>query len=245
MATFMPGEQSLPHRFQTAFRQGVGEGIGFDRDIRFQQLRQRVHGVGGDLWFRTGRQQVGVEQGVFRNQLVVAEGFFEPVRAAHAEHGVFGRFAAGASGGGHGDERRGGTVVGLLRADAFQIVHHRIAAGQQAGNRLGAVQHAAAADADDDRDVLAVTSPDRLVHELRRRFVADPRLFPADAGLPQRRQQRWPMWRVHKRMLTGDQQHAIAVLGNQAGQLFDATGAKFNTRQAGNGERLDHERFSS
>ena len=149
-------------------------------------MRQGVHGVGGYLRRWAGGQQVRIEQGVFRHQQFVAEGFLETVRAAHAQHGVLGGFAAGAGGGGYGDERHGGTVIGFFRSDSFQIIHDGIAARQQAGDRLGGVQHAATADAGNRHGARAVELPNHCVHELRRGFVLDLHLFPADAGFIQR-----------------------------------------------------------
>jgi len=53
--------------------QGVGERVRLDRNIGFQQLRERIHAVGRDQFARAARQQVGIDHRVFGDQALVAE----------------------------------------------------------------------------------------------------------------------------------------------------------------------------
>ncbi len=166
-AVFVPGQQAVAHRLEAADGQGIGEGIGAQRHEGLQQLGERVHAVGGDDGRRAARQQVGVDHGVLRHQLVIAERFLEAVRALHAQHGVLGGLAAGARGGGHGDQRHGRALVGQFRSDPLEVVHDALLHAQQAGDGLGGVQCAAAADAQHHVDLGAGIFRDDAVDQLR------------------------------------------------------------------------------
>ena len=166
----VPGQQTVPHRGQSRQGQGVGDGIGPRREIRLQQLGQGIHAVGSDQVRRTGGQQVGIDDGVFGHQGLVAKGLLETLRTLAGEHGVLGRLRTRPGGGGHGDEGRGRSTVGQFGSHPFQVIHDRVAGPEQAGDGLGGIQHAAAADADHQVPVPLPLVSDDGIDPFRRGF---------------------------------------------------------------------------
>jgi hypothetical protein len=164
-------------------------------DKGLQQLGDSIHAVRRDDSRWAGRQKIRVDQRDFRHQFLVAEGLLEAIHPLHTQYRILGCFRSGARCGRYGDERGGGAGVRQLGPHAFQMIHHRIAGFEQAGDCLGGIERAAAADADHDINRLCAQGAHGLVHHLRRRLARDGKVQPRNAlrckaccnGRPERR----------------------------------------------------------
>ena len=76
------GAQPVADAGQTGQGQRVGERVCPCRDVRLEQLGQRVHAVAGDQLRRTADQQVRVQDRDAGDQGLVAEGLLEAARSA-------------------------------------------------------------------------------------------------------------------------------------------------------------------
>jgi hypothetical protein len=130
-------------------------------------LGQGIHAVGRNDGGRAACQKIRIDQRNLSHQFLVAEGLFETLRALHAQNRILGGLRTGARRGRHRNERGRRADIGQFRAHAFQMIHHRIAGSEQAGNRLGRIQRAAAANADHHIDRFGTQGAHGLVHHLR------------------------------------------------------------------------------
>ena len=234
----VPGEQAVAGRFETRQRERVRDRRRPERDVRLQQLRDRVHPVGRDPDGSHPRQQVRIHDGVRRHEPLVPERALVACRTAFADHGVAGGLGAGARGRRHGDERHRGAGVRHLAGQALQMVDDARPASQEPGHRLGRVEHAPAADPDHD---LHGRGPVRLhdaVHEGGRRLVKHARLADQlDTGGREAHEQRIPSARGDQRPTAGHEQRAMSVTRRDRRYPLERARPEIDPRQAAKGER--------
>ena len=232
-------DQAVTRGAQSTDAKGVVEHIGSDGDIGLDQLRERVHAVGGDHVPGAGREQVRIDDGDFRDQHVVSKRFLEAVTALPAEHGILGRLASRARSRRHCDQRYGRARVRQFGPHAFEEVHDRLSDAQQPGDGLGRVHRAAAANAQHGIDLRGGIFTDRFVDHPGRGFAIDGHVFVVNPVLGELLQQQLPVSRGRERARPGHDQHPLAVPGGESADKPEGSAAELYTRQTGNREGIE------
>lgn len=129
--------------------------------------------------------------------------------------------------------------VRQLGPHAFQMIHHRIAGFEQAGNCLGGIQRAAAANANHNINRLSAQGTHGLVHHLRRRLARNGKMQPRNTLHLQPGRHVGPERRVFQRPGTGHEQCMRTISASDGWQFGQRTSAKLDTRQARYG-KLSH-----
>ncbi len=236
----VPGEEPVPRGLEAGEGQDIRHGPRLERDVGLQQLRHRIHAVGRDADRIGTGEQVRVHHGICRHQPFVAEGPLVAGRPALADHRVAGGFAARARRRGHGDQRHGGTGVGELRPDALEVVHDAGPGAEQAGDGLRGVQHAPAADAEDDVDPRAPVRGHGRVHHGRAGLVGHGHLARHhDARRAQAVQERVTAPGGGQGPSAGHQQHAGPVTRHDPGDPGERPGPEGDPRHASQREVRD------
>ena len=237
-----PGrEEALREGLQAGPGKRVRQHVCLRRGIGLQQLRERVHAIGGDDLLRAARQQVRIDDGGTRDQGLVTEGFLEAVAADAAQHRVLGRLAAGSGGGRNGDQGERRSRIRALGADTFQVLQYRVPVRQQPRDRLGGIECAAATDADDDSDPLAAETINCGIDGFGGRLPRDRQVLPGDAGPGEAFEERLPVWPGAERSLAGDDQRPGAERQRLGWHLRDAAGAEEDPRQSRGDKRSDRD----
>lgn len=87
--------------------------------------------------------------------------------------GVAGDFGAGAGGGRHGEVRQGRTVERLAAPDHFEVIEQLARLGGHRGDGFGGVDHAAAAEADEEIGFFRLGEGDAAEDVAGGRFATD------------------------------------------------------------------------
>ena len=116
--------------------------------------------------------EFGVHQRDARQQVVAADAGLELFFHA-GDDGVARDFRSRARGGGHGDPGRGGARDLPAPADDLHVIERLAAVGQQAGDGLGGIERAAAAQRDAAVALRLPRGQHAAVHVFRARFACD------------------------------------------------------------------------
>ena len=108
----VPREQAVARGLEPRQRERVGDRRRPERDVRLEQLRERVHPVGRDPDRSHAREQVRVDDRIRGDEPLVAERALVARRPALADHRVARGLGARARGRGHRDERHRRAGVG-------------------------------------------------------------------------------------------------------------------------------------
>jgi hypothetical protein len=140
-----------PHAFHAV---QIGNRVGPARDVRLDELRNRVKpGSGGERW-RQILRKLGVDDRQPRQHVRATQAGLGAV-LGRCQNGIASDLRAGTGGGGDGDEGRGWAGEGFRLPHNLQVVERIAAIAQEGCDGFAGIDSAAAAQRDDQIAVLA------------------------------------------------------------------------------------------
>ena len=177
-----PGARQCPRGAAHAIHaKQVRHAVGARRNVRFNELRERVQTGGCRNRRRQAERQFGIHDRQARQHPERAQTGLHLV-FGRAKHGVARDLASGAGRSGHGDHRRRRLCQGLPAADDLQVIQRVSGVGQQRGHSLSGVQHAAAPDGDHHIAALLAGTGNTLADRRHGRLTGDGDGYGRQAG---------------------------------------------------------------